>query len=138
VEVTRVGNQKHYQARHESPVFAELQGLIAKTVGVVGPVRNALEVLADRIHTAFVFGSVAKGSDRSGSDIDLMVISDTLSYPDLFNALQGAEARLARPINPTVMSLADWRAKKARGDSFAARVATQPRLFVIGSDDDLT
>lgn len=93
---------------------------------------------SDGIRAAFVFGSIAKGSDHAGSDLDLMVISDTLSYPDLFEALQTSEARLDRRINPTVMSVADWRAKRLRGDSFAARVATQSKLFVIGSDDDLT
>lgn len=137
VEVTRAGNQKYYQARRESPVFAELHGLIAKTVGMAMPLREALRASADRIRAAFVFGSVAKGSDHAGSDIDLMVISDELTYADLFEALQAAETQLARPINPTVMSVADWRAKRARQDSFAARVAAQPKLFVIGSDDDL-
>ena len=138
VEVTRVGNQKHYQARRESPVFAELQGLVAKTLGVVEPLRDALSEKADSIRAAFVFGSFAKGRDHAGSDIDLMVISDELRYPDLFEAVQEAEGRLARPINPTVVSVADWHAKVAREDSFAARVAAQPKLFVIGSDDDLT
>lgn len=138
VEVTRLGNQKHYQARRESPVFAELQGLVTKTIGVVEPLRNSLNIKSDSIRAAFVFGSIAKGSDHAGSDLDLMVISDALSYPDLFEALQAAEARLDRPINPTLMSVADWRAKRARGDSFAARIASQPKLFVIGSDDDLT
>jgi predicted nucleotidyltransferase len=137
VEVTRVGNQKHYQARRESPVFADLQGLVVKTVGVVEPLRNSLNVKADSIHAAFVFGSIAQGSDHAGSDIDLMVLSDVLHYPDLFEAVQEAETRLARPINPTVMSVADWRAKRGQEDSFVARVASQAKLFVIGSDDDL-
>ena len=137
VEVSRVGNQKHYQARRESPVFAELQGLVVKTVGVVEPLRDALGGKADSIHAAFVFGSVARGSDHAGSDIDLMVISDKLGYPDLFEAVQEAESCLARPINPTVLNVAEWRAKIAREDSFAARLAAQPKLFVIGSDDDL-
>ncbi len=138
VEVTRVGNQKHYQARRGSPVFSELQGLVAKTVGIVDPLRDALSAMAESIRAAFVFGSVAKGNDHARSDIDLMVISDLLHYPDLFEALQQAEALLARPVNPTIVSLADWRAKVAQDDSFAARIASQRKLFVIGSDDDLT
>jgi len=137
VVVTRVGNQKHYQARQDSPVFAELHGLITKTVGIAKPLQEALGAAADGICAAFVFGSVAKGNDHAASDIDLMVISDVLRYADLFTALQTAETFLARPINPTVMSRADWRAKRARKDSFAARVAAQPKLFLIGSDDDI-
>src|SRR6185503_3535612 len=40
--VTRTGNQKHYQARHDSPVFPELHGLVVKTVGLTEPLRAAL------------------------------------------------------------------------------------------------
>ena len=137
VTVTRSGNQKHYQARRDSPVFEELHSLIVKTVGVAEPLRQALARKARAIRAAFVYGSVAKGTDRARSDIDLMVISDSLRYPDLFEALQATEAVLGRTVNPTVMTVAQWRAKRARADSFAARVAGQPRVFVIGSDDDL-
>lgn len=135
--VTRSGNQKHYQARRDSPVFEELHSLIVKTVGVAEPLRQALARKAPAIRAAFVYGSVAKGTDRARSDIDLMVISDSLRYSDLFEVLQTAEAVLGRTVNPTVMTVAQWRAKRARADSFAARVAGQPRVFVIGSDDDL-
>ncbi len=135
--VTRTGNQKHYQARRDSPVFEELHGLIVKTVGVAEPLRQALGTRAGAIRAAFVYGSVAKGSDRAKSDIDLMVVSDSLRYADLFETLQKAEARLGRTINPTVMTAAQWRAKRARADSFAARVAAGPRVFVVGSEDDL-
>jgi len=137
VFVTREGNQKYYQANPDSPVYPELHGLVVKTIGVVEPLRAALEPLASRILAAFVFGSVAKGSDHAGSDLDLLVVSDDLAYPDVYTALQHAESRLARPVNPTVLSRAEWQQKRVRSDSFAARVAVQPKLFVIGSEDDL-
>ena len=137
VTVTRSGNQKHYQARRDSPVFEELHSLVVKTVGVAEPLRQALARHAGAIRAAFVYGSVAKGTDRAGSDIDLMVISDSLRYSDLFEALQGAETLIGRSVNPTVITVAQWRAKRARADSFAARVAGQSRIFVLGSDDDL-
>ena len=75
VTVTHSGNQKHYRANRSSPIFEELHGLIVKTVGVVEPLRRALEVQADDVRAAFVYGSVAKGTDKAGSDIDLMVVS---------------------------------------------------------------
>jgi len=137
VTVTRVGNQLHYQAHPDSPVFAELRGLITKTVGLAEPLRRALAPLAASITGAFVYGSVAKGTDRAGSDIDLMVISDSLRYADVFAALQSIEAELGRPINPTVMTAAAWRTKRARRDSFVSRIASQPRTFVLGTDSDL-
>jgi len=137
VTVARSGNQKHYQARRDSPVFEALHQLVVKTVGVAEPLRQALARKARAIRAAFVYGSVAKGTDRARSDIDLMVISDSLRYADLFETLQAAEAVLGRTVNPTVMTLAQWRTKRGRQDSFAGRVASQSRVFVIGSDDDL-
>jgi predicted nucleotidyltransferase len=106
VSVTSVGNQKFYQANPESPVFAELCGLIQKTVGLAGPLRKALAPLANKISVAFVYGSIAKGTERASSDIDLMVIADDLDYAALYAALTDAEAVLSRPINPNVMSAA--------------------------------
>jgi len=135
VVVTRDGNQKYYAAQRESPVFEELHGLIVKTIGVVDPLRSALASLADRIDRAFVFGSVAKGTERAGSDIDLLVVTDDLAYADIFDALVPAEQILGRTINPTVFTRAEWKQKRSKNDSFAARIGAQRRLFVIGKDD---
>lgn len=137
VRVTRVGNQKHYQANLDSPIFPELHGLVLKTVGIVDPLRKALGPLADQIHAAFVYGSVAKGTDTAESDVDLMVVSDTLHYPDLYEALQRAETEVARPVNPTIYSLEALRQKRALSDPFLTRVLEQPRIAVLGSDDEL-
>ena len=122
VKATRVGNQKHYQANADCPVFAELQGLIAKTVGLVEPLRRVLEPLADEIEAAFIYGSIAKGSDTADSDIDLFVISEHVGYPELYTVLQQAEAVLARSVNPNVMTPREWRAKRSEQGSFAARI----------------
>jgi predicted nucleotidyltransferase len=134
VTVTRIGNQKHYQADPKSPIYAELHGLAVKTVGLVEPLRAALAPLASKIESAFVFGSVAKATDRATSDIDLMVVSDELGYADVYEALQSAEKTLARPINPTVWTHREWLRESAKKDSFAARIASQERIFVIGSE----
>ena len=77
-----LGRQKHYQANPDSPLFGELCGIAAKTMGLAEPLRQVLEPLAPRIEAAFVYGSVAKRNDTAASDIDLMVVSDELSYPD--------------------------------------------------------
>jgi predicted nucleotidyltransferase len=137
LRVETLGNQKFYQANDRAPVYAELVGLVRKTVGIAGPMQTALAPLADRITAAFVYGSVAKGSDRTASDIDLMVIADELDYATLTVALAAAEESLARPVSPNLMSRADWRHKRAEPDSFAARIASQPKVFVIGAEDDL-
>lgn len=137
VTVARVGTQKHYQANPKSPIFAELCAIAQKTVGLAEPLREALAPLAKRITAAFVFGSVAKRRDTAASDIDVLVLSDSLDYADVFAALQSAEAKLGRTINPTVYKPADWRKKRKSGNAFVAKVSAQPKLFILGSEEDL-
>ena len=137
VTVRPVGNQKHYQANPESPLFQELCGILQKTVGLAEPLREALQPLAAQIRAAFVYGSVAKRQDSAASDIDLMVVSDALSYSDVFAALEAAGARLGRAVNPTILSGKDL-AKRVKDDSsFVKRVLAQPKVWLIGGDDDL-
>ncbi len=135
VRVTRIGNQKHYQANPDSPIFSELHGLVVKTVGLVEPLRAALAHFAKKIELAFVFGSVAKGTERAGSDLDLLVVSDDLTYVDLFDSLQAAEATLGRTINPTVMSRLEWQRQRSKSDSFAKRITEQRHISILGPVD---
>ncbi len=137
VTVTRIGTQKHYQANPKSPIFAELCAIAEKTVGLAEPLREALAPLAKDITAAFVFGSVAKRSDTAASDIDVLVISDNVDYPDVFEALQSAEAKLGRTVNPTVYTPANWRKKRKEGNAFVTKIAAQPKVFLIGGEDDL-
>jgi predicted nucleotidyltransferase len=137
VSVSSLGNQKFYQANGASPIYRELHGLISKTVGLVEPLHRALAPFGDRISAAFVYGSVAKGRDRATSDIDLMVLSDSVRHDELYEALGPAERELGRPVNPTLMTRAEWGSKRAVADSFASRVANAPHRMVLGSEDDL-
>jgi predicted nucleotidyltransferase len=137
VVVRLIGRQKHYQANPDSPIFAELCGIASKTFGLAEPLRQALAPLAPHIRAAFVYGSVAKRQDTARSDIDLMVVSDELSYPDVFGTLEAASRRLGREVKPTIYSRREWSERAARGDSFVKRVLAQPRIWLIGSDDAL-
>ena len=137
VTVTRMGTQKHYQANPRSPIYAELCAIAQKTVGLAEPLREALAPLAKRITAAFVFGSVAKRSDAAASDIDVLVVSDSVDYADVFAALQSAETKLGRTVNPTVYTPANWRKKRKEGNAFVVKVAAQPKVFLIGTEEDI-
>lgn len=137
INVTSVGSQKFYQANRASPVFRELHGLVRKTVGVELPLAESLAPLAKRVRAAFVYGSFAKGKETTRSDVDIMVIGARLEYPDLYLALQQAEKLLGRPINPHLMTHAEWKKKLDARNHFVAKVSAQPKLFLIGSEDDL-
>jgi predicted nucleotidyltransferase len=137
VTVRSIGNQKHYQANPEAPIFEELRGIAVKTFGVGDVVREALRPLARKISAAFIYGSIAKRADTTRSDIDLLVVSETLGYQDLIRALQPAERRIGRKISPTLYSAAELAKKRSGKSSFVTRILEQPKIFLIGSERDL-
>jgi predicted nucleotidyltransferase len=135
--VEKIGNQKHYRANRKSPVFEELRSLVVKTFGIADVLRELLAKYQGDIAVAFIFGSIARGADRKGSDIDLMIIADSLTYPDVMGMVAEAETRLGRPVNPTLYSRTEFRNKVSADSSFLKRVLEQPKIFLIGSGDDL-
>ena len=137
VTVKKVGSQKHYQANASSPIYAELHGITQKTVGLAEPLRDALAPLARKVRAVFVYGSVAKRQDTAASDIDLMVLSDELSYGDVFAVLQEVGERLGRNVNPTILTQHEFRKRVKRKDAFLTRVLAQPKIWLIGGEDDL-
>jgi predicted nucleotidyltransferase len=137
LSVIRSSNRKHYRANDASPIFKELLGLVRKTVGLQEPLAQALEPYRSKIVAAFVYGSVAKGTDRAASDIDLMIVGDGLSYADIYSSLQSVEKILRRTVNPTLLTVAEWKRKSSGKSPFVAKVSGEPKLFVVGSDDDL-
>lgn len=138
VTVRSLGNQKHYQANPDSPIFEELCAIIMKTVGLAEPLRAALEPVSAQITAAFVYGSVAKKTDTASSDIDLMVISDELGYGDIFTALEEVCMTLNRPINPTILSKDEFHQRITKKESFLTRVLEQPKIWIIGKLDDIS
>jgi predicted nucleotidyltransferase len=138
VTVRRQGNQKHYQANSISPVYSEIRGLVLKTFGLGDVVRAALAPLTPQIRAAFIFGSIAKVQDTAGSDIDLLVVSDSLQYADIFSALEQASQDLGRTVNPTVYSLREFTRRVKEGKAFVARVMNQPKVWLIGDEHGLT
>lgn len=132
-----VGNQKRYRANSQCPIHDELVSIVRKTFGLASPLREALAPLVDSISAAFVYGSVAKGQDTASSDVDLMVVSDALSYGEVMLALDPLVERLGRKINPTLYSRSELAKRIAEGNSFVTRVVAQPRTWLIGSEHEL-
>lgn len=135
VTVKRIGNQKHYQANPNSPVFKELCGLVQKTVGLSSPIRKALEPLVDRIRFALIYGSVAKRRDTAASDIDVLIIADDVTLEAIYSALAPAEKKLDRKINPTLYTQDEYEARIASNNPFLSRVLSAEHIILIGKED---
>src|ERR1700693_1983046 len=136
LKTPRQGRMVYYQANTESPVFSDLRGLLFKTAGFVDVLAKALKPLAARLRTAFVYGSIAVGSEQSDSDIDLMVVGQ-VSPTDLALPLRRARELLGRNINPTVYTLEVFDKKQAANDPFLKQVWDKPKLFVLANRDEL-
>ena len=118
VSATKQGNQKHYQADRKSTVFAELAGLVRKTVGTETQALMAREGGATyrkrhrgsgrlppeisyprlrdlcrryRVKKLSLFGSAARGELKPDSDVDLMVEFDPGRAPSLWESSDVAD-----------------------------------------------
>jgi len=134
--IEHIGNQKHYQANKKSPIFEELKGIVQKTFGLADVLKDALSDHSDIIKLAFIYGSVAKSTDRSSSDIDVLIVSGQLSYSEVLALFSVTESKLGRTINPTIYKYEEFRNKLASDNNFVKRVVEQPKIFLIGTEND--
>jgi predicted nucleotidyltransferase len=131
-----LGNQVHFQANPACPIYEDLRNILKKTVGVADVLREALAPLAPKIRAAFVYGSIARGAERPGSDLDLMVVGEA-RFADVVAALAPAQEALRREVNPNLYPALEFRKKLAARDPFLGRVLAERKIFVVGGDDDL-
>lgn len=137
ISMNKVGNQHHYQANTECPIYDELIGIVRKTFGLVDVLESALAPLSDQIDFAFVYGSFAKGNPTARSDVDLMVIADDLALSDVMKVLMEAEHSLSRKINPSIYDHAELILRWRDGNAFVTRVMEQHKLWIKGDEDGI-
>jgi predicted nucleotidyltransferase len=131
----RIGNQNHYQANSECPVYPELMGIARKTFGVADVIKTALKCILDEVALAFIYGSVAKGEDTAKSDIDLLIVSNELTYSDVMERLLASETSIGRPINPTIYNVDQIEKKLKQDNAFVSRVMEQPKIWIKEDED---
>ncbi len=130
--VTSVGNQRHYQANPASPLFAPLREIALKTSGLAEPLRAALQPLARRVLAACVYGSVAAGRDTASSDIDLLLVAESMTLEQAHAALEATEQLLARRISVTLYTPAEFRRRKKGGNAFVTKLLAGALIPLLG------
>jgi len=131
------GRQKYYRVNLKCPVFSELEGLVRKTAGLAGLLRDALRPLSKKIKIAFVYGSMARGSVKSQSDVDLMVIG-SCDFAEVVEALMPVQDKLGREVNPSVYPIDEFQKKIAAEHYFVKTVLGSPKILLIGEEHELT
>ena len=132
----KIGNQVFYRADTHCGIYDELASIFRKTLGLASLLNNALSRIAGRIQVAFVFGSMASGQQNAGSDIDVCVLGD-VSLLEVVKALSPVQETLGREMNPVVMTTKNFAEQSAKQDRFVTRVASEPKVFVVGAEDEL-
>ncbi len=130
------GNQVRFQADPDCPIYPELRAIMLKTVGLADVLRAALQPLAARCRLAFVYGSLARGEERSASDVDICVVG-ALTFAEVVSALAAAQERIGRETNPSVYTPEEFARKLASGHHFVASLARGPKLWLIGDAREL-
>ncbi|MFZ3121225.1 MAG: nucleotidyltransferase domain-containing protein [Variovorax sp.] len=129
MEEPRRGRQRSIRANTEFFLYPELRSIALKTFGLIEPVRDALQAHADRIQEAFIFGSVAKGTDTDKSDVDVMVVG-TVPQLELFEAASQLQQTLGRKVQFNVYEPEEWR-DLVENDPVVAQIVKGPRLKVM-------
>ena len=127
----RVGNQLRYSANRSHQIYAELAGILRKTVGLADYLVEALAPVVDAIELSFIYGSLAKGTETTGSDVDLLIVGDA-DFGSVIDALHGVERKLGRDVNAKVFSRREWRRKIRMGDAFVAEILRGPKIMLVG------
>ena len=135
VKKRKDGNRLYYRANRENPLYQDIRNLVLKTIGLVDILRNALREDSN-INIAFVFGSIARQEETTGSDVDLMVIGK-LGLRKLTGMLSGVPEQISREINPYVLTANEFVKRKIKRDHFITQVLKAPKIFIIGNENEL-
>jgi uncharacterized protein len=132
----RDGARVYFQAETDSPLYEPLRMLIERTTGVVPALGRELGAFSRQIDAAFVYGSVARGDENAGSDIDVILIGN-IGIADLAPVLRKLERRFHREFNVMCFSASEFAAKRDENNHFIASVLKEKLLFLIGDSDVL-
>ena len=133
LRVEQVGNQRRFTANPDSPVFEDLISLVRKTLGIAPMLAEALAPLAGQIRLAFIYGSIAKGSEHAGSDVDVMIVGENLTLSAVLACVLPLEPGIRRKISPVIYTHEEYQRRRAEADSFINRVLAQATVPLLGA-----
>ena len=128
-EGPRRARQRSIKVNTHFFLYPELRGIVLKSFGLVEPLRQALTPFAAQIEEAFVFGSVAKGTDTHHSDIDLIVVGSA-PLMALTDAMLNVEAVLGRPVHLNLYSSPEW-AQLQKNDPVLAQISQASKIRIL-------
>ena len=130
------GRLVRYELVESNPRWSALRALIRQLADPVDVVRNALADVPG-IGAAFVFGSFARGDTREDSDVDVFIIDDGIPERKLARRTIDAEILLSREVSVVQMTRDELAQRIESGSSFIRNVFRGPKVWLVGSEQDL-
>ena len=131
----RRGNMRFFRLNKEYPLYEEIKSIISKTIGLENELKELVDKL-DNVECAFIFGSVAKGTENSNSDVDLMLVGN-INQDSLTTAISSLEGKIAREINYHIYSSQEIVKKIEEHDGFMTNIFLSPIIKLKGNPYDL-
>lgn len=135
LRTTKDGNRRYYEVNRTHPIYPELRAIVLKTSGLRDVLAEALK--GAKVGYAFVFGSIAAGTETAESDVDLMVIGGA-THRQAASGLRRAGETLAREINPHFFTMEEFFSRLEKRDHFLSDVMSKPKLFIAGDEHEFT
>ena len=130
----RNGNRVDYLANVASPLYAVLSELVAKTAGAEIALKEAFSDSDNNV--VFIYGSRAKGMERTDSDYDVLVIGREGLRKTATRAGTVAN-RIGVEVNPYVITTEEFKQRISSGDHFLKEVMASQKIFLKGDEDEL-
>ena len=132
----RRGNMRFFRLNGRHPLYKEIKSIISKTTGLENELKELIDIL-DNVECAFVFGSIAKGTENNNSDVDLMLIGD-IDQNALIAQISSLEGKIAREINYHIYSRQEIIKKIKERDGFISNILLSPIIKLKGNPCDFT
>jgi hypothetical protein len=130
--ISKVGNQKHYQANRHSPIYSELHSIVLKTFGALDQLRKAVNALPGEVSLSMIYGPDIQPDSPDAGDIHMLLISDDLEYSDVISGFTEMENRIGRTVHPLLLSAEEFQSMNKASDSTLTAVLGQPRILLKG------
>ena len=131
----REGNMVFYKVNESSSIVEDLKRLFLKTESLGAELFKTLKKDQERIRYALIYGSFAKGTEISSSDIDLLIVGD-IEEDKVAGALLKAQSRIGREINYIVWSEKELLEKSVQQVPLLREISKTPVIMIIGDADE--
>lgn len=129
-------NRRLYHFRRDYIFYPQLLGFVVKSSGLGGTIIKNKGRLG-RIKYAMIATRFVKNQPSAQDDVDLLIVGQVV-LPELQSMVADEQVKKTSEINYSYMDEAEFQFRVKRRDPFILRVLTQPKIMLLGDEEELT